>query len=278
MSFQLTDQEYETVRRLVYEYSRIDLGEKRRELVAARLGKRLKATGLPDYASYCAFLTSPQGAQELTHLVDAISTNHTFFFRELKHFEFLRETILPAYVQNAAREGLPPVFRTWSAGCASGEEPYSIAIFLDLFFRSHPQWSWQVEATDISTRILGQALQGIYPADRLREVQPDWLPAYFQKGIGSREGQFRVKESVRRHVLFQHLNLLQGPPPFPGGLPLIWCRNVMIYFDQATQQQLLEKLSDLLMPGGYLFIGHSESLAGVRHNLRPVRPAIYRKA
>lgn len=268
----LTEQEYESIRKIVYEHSRIDLGDKKRELVTARLGKRLRATGIPTYTEYVGLVASKKGEGELTHLIDAISTNHTFFFREIKHFEFLRETILP---QAMARRGEP--FRVWSAASSSGEEPYSIAIDLEECASRTPGWHWSVDATDISTQILKKAETAIYPGERLREVPPHLMKAYFQKGTGEWEGHFRVKEELRKRVNYIHLNLLQPSYPFRERFQLIWCRNVMIYFDRATQEQLVASLTAQLVPGGHLFIGHSESLTGIPHGLKALRPAIYQK-
>jgi len=272
----LSDQEYERIRKLVYEYSRIDLGPNKRELVTARLGKRLRATKIESFAAYIAFLDSRAGGDELTHLIDAISTNHTFFFREIKHFEFMEQTVLPWAMAEGNRMGKKQL-RVWSAASSSGEEPYSIAIHLADFFRHNPGWTYKIDATDISTKILAQAREAIYPEDRLREVRPEWMKTYFQRGIDEWAGYFRVREEVRKTVHFTHLNLLQPKYPFTEPFQLVWCRNVMIYFDRPTQEQLVAKLSEMLVPGGYLFIGHSESLTGIQHGLKAIRPAIYQK-
>ncbi len=268
----LSDPDYDYIRKLVYEHSRIDLGARKRELVAARLGKRFRVLGLPDYADYFKLLKSKAGAAELPHLIDAISTNHTFFFREMRHFEFLREAVLAPLARQEAG-----AFRVWSAASSSGEEPYSIAIELAAFFQGRPEWHWSIDGSDISTRILEQARAGIYAADRVREVPPAWLRAHFQKGVGKWTGHFRIKEALRKKVRYTHLNLLQAEYPFPEPFHVIWCRNVMIYFDRTTQEQLVGHLARHLVPGGYLFIGHSESLTGIRHGLKPVKPAIYQK-
>ncbi len=272
----LSDQEYERIRKLVYEYSRIDLGPNKRELVTARLGKRLRATKIESFAAYIAFLDSRAGSEELTHLIDAISTNHTFFFREIKHFEFMEQTVLPWAMTEGNRTGKKQL-RVWSAASSSGEEPYSIAIHLADFFRRNPGWTYKIDATDISTKILAQAREAIYPEDRLREVRPEWMKTYFQRGIDEWAGYYRVREDVRKTVHFTHLNLLQPKYPFTEPFQLVWCRNVMIYFDRPTQEQLVAKLSEMLVPGGYLFIGHSESLTGIQHGLKAIRPAIYQK-
>ncbi len=269
----LTNQDYDRIRRLVYEHSRIDLGDNKKELVTARLAKRLRATGIPDYAAYCRHVDSRAGVDELTHLIDAISTNHTFFFREIKHFDYMRDVVLPGALKGEARKE----FRLWSAASSSGEEPYSIAIQLDDWFSRQPGWTWKVEATDISTKILAKAREGIYPAERLREVPPEWMRSYFQKGIGEWEGHFRLKAELRQRVHYTHLNLLSASYPFSEPFHAIWCRNVMIYFDRPTQEQLVNQLAAKLAPGGWLFIGHSESLTGIRHPLKAVKPAIYQK-
>ncbi|SDT85733.1 chemotaxis protein methyltransferase CheR [Verrucomicrobium sp. GAS474] len=273
---QLSDQEYERIRKLVYEYSRIDLGPNKRELVTARLGKRLRATKIESFSAYIAFLDSRNGQEELTHLIDAISTNHTFFFREIKHFEFMEQTVLPWALAEGAKHGKKS-FRVWSAASSSGEEPYSVAIHLTDYFRRNPGWTWKVEATDISTKILAQAREAVYAEERLRDVRPDWMKTYFQRGIDEWTGYYRVREEARKQVNFTHINLLQPKYPFTEPFQLIWCRNVMIYFDRPTQEQLVAKLSEVLVPGGYLFIGHSESLTGIKHGLKAIRPAIYQK-
>jgi chemotaxis protein methyltransferase CheR len=272
----LTERDYEVVRKLVYEHSRIDLGTNKKELVTARLGKRLRLVGLADLSEYIAFVSGPKGEDELVHLIDAISTNHTFFFREIKHFEFMTTNALPEVVQRSQRTG-EKEFRLWSAASSSGEEPYSLAIHLHDYFSRQPGWNFSIQATDISTKILEKAKQAIYPADRVRDVKPEWLRHYFQKGINQWEGHFRVKEEQRAKITWLHLNLLAPSYPFSKPFHCIWCRNVMIYFDRPTQEQLVEKLTQLLVPGGYLMIGHSESLTGIQHRLKGVKPAIYQK-
>jgi chemotaxis protein methyltransferase CheR len=274
MTNTLSEKDYDFIIRLVYEHSRINLGEGKRELVTARLGKRLRSLKLNTYGEYCDLLRTPQGEEELVNLIDSISTNHTFFFREIKHFEFLEQEIIPKF---CTREQGGGTFRVWSAASSSGEEPYSIAILLSEYFANKPTWQWEVQATDISTKILAKARDGVFAEDRLREVKPDLLRKYFQKGIGKWEGHFRMKEFVRQKVHFHHLNLLQPTYPFQHAFPIIFCRNVMIYFDRPTQEQLVKKLTDLLLPGGYLLVGHSESLTGIKHSLKAVKPAIYMK-
>ena len=268
----LTDADYEFLRRLVYEHSRINLGSDKRALVSARVAKRLRALKIGSYHDYCQRLKTEPGGDELGHLVDVISTNHTHFFREEKHFDWLRSVLLPQWsLCHNARDA----FRAWSAASSSGEEPYTLAIVLAEFFGL--EGNWTIDATDISTRVLARAGQAIYDAEKLAPVPPELLRRYFQRGVGQWEGSFRVREPLRQHVRFQHLNLFQPQYPFNQRFQLIFCRNVMIYFDRPTQETLIGKLTEQLEPGGHLLVGHSESLSGIRHSLRQLQPAIYLK-
>ena len=269
----MRESEFDFIRSIVYERSRISLSPDKRELVSARLGKRLRATNLSSVGDYCRLLQSPGQEAELANLIDAISTNHTFFFRENAHFEFLRQTILPEMQARAAKERWPQ-FRVWSAACSSGEEPYSIAITLA---DASSNWPWTIEATDISHRVLAKAKAGIYPSDAIERLPKSVVHTHFQRGFGPHDGNHRVKAALRDRVAFQHLNLLHGEPPFAELFHVIFCRNVMIYFDRATQEELIAKLLRRLVPGGFLMVGHAESLTGLKHSLEAVRPAIYRR-
>jgi chemotaxis protein methyltransferase CheR len=271
----LSDEDYVFICDLVYERSRIHLGKDKKVLVTSRLSKRLRALKIPDYREYCHYLRSPAGEEELTMLIDRISTNHTHFYREMKHFDFLRETFLPAWQARTTAKNEP--LRVWSSASSTGEEPYTIAIHLADNLAPPESGAWQIDATDISTRVLEIARQGVYETDRLAGITPEMLHRYFQKGMGEWAGHFRVKDSVRQRVTFHHVNLLEPNYPFSKPFQIIFCRNVMIYFDRPTQEQLVSYLSQRLVPGGYLFVGHSESLSGVKHNLKLVQPAIYLK-
>jgi chemotaxis protein methyltransferase CheR len=271
----MRDSEFEFIRTLVYEHSRINLGPDKRELVNARLGKRLRATRLSTVRDYCDLLQGPQCEDELSHLIDAISTNHTFFFREASHFEFVRNQAVPEMLQRNRTERWPK-FLAWSAACSSGEEPYSLAITLAESLHG-TGWSWQIECTDISHRILEKAQAAIYREDVVAKMPAACVKTYFQRGVGPQEGNYRVKTALRQHVRFQQLNLLEGAPPFGDPFHIIFCRNVMIYFDRPTQEELVNKLARRLVPGGYLLVGHSESLTGIKHGLQLVCPAVYRR-
>ena len=269
----MRDSEFEFIRSLVYERSRISLGPDKRELVSARLGKRLRATNAPDLGAYCTLLQSPAAGEELGNLIDAISTNHTFFFREQAHFDFLRGTIVPGMAARARAERWARL-NIWSAACSSGEEPYSIAMTLA---GALPAWPWQIEATDISRRILARAAAAIYPEESVGRLAPGVVTAHFQRGFGPQEGYYRVKPALRERVAFHHLNLLEGEPRFRDPFQVIFCRNVMIYFDRPTQEELVARLARRLVPGGYLLVGHSESLTHIRHGLRLLHPAVYQR-
>jgi chemotaxis protein methyltransferase CheR len=271
----MRDNEFEFIRRLVYEHSRINLGPDKRELVSARLGKRLRACQLSTLEDYCDLLRADHEGNELAHLIDAISTNHTFFFREHAHFDFVRDRIVPELLARREPERAPHL-RAWSAACSSGEEPYSLAITLQQALAA-ARWGWRIEATDISHRILAKARAGIYRADVVEKLPPATLKACFQRGIGAQDGNYRVHPALAAGVSFQRLNLLEGDPPFAQPFHLIFCRNVMIYFDRPTQEELVQKLTRWLVPGGHLLVGHSESLTGIRHGLEGVKPAVYRR-
>lgn len=269
----MRDSEFEFIRSIVYERSRINLGPDKRELVSARVGKRLRATNTPSLGDYCTLLQAPNADEELGHLIDAISTNHTFFFREIAHFNFLRDRAAPELTASGTSVRGGP-FRVWSAACSSGEEPYSIAMTLADCLAQAP---WHIEATDISRRILAKAAAAIYRDDTVSRLEPAVLREHFQRGVGAQAGNFRVKRELRERVTFRHLNLLEGEPPFRDPFHVIFCRNVMIYFDRATQEELVARLARRLVPGGYLLVGHSESLTHIPHGLRTIQPAVYQK-
>ena len=272
----LTPVDYEQICRLVYERSRINLGPDKQDLVAARLGKRLRALNVPGYHEYCRYLKSPEGRDELQNLVDVISTNHTFFFREEKHFQFLEQTVINEFVRSQGHSGERSL-RCWSAACSTGEEAYSIAISLATNLEQHAGYDWELDSSDMSSRVLDSARMGVYSEDRLAELSSDMRRRFFQKGVGPYAGSYRVKEELRNKTRWHQLNLFDKQWPFQQLFHVIFCRNVMIYFDRPSQEDLINRLTRQLVPGGFLLIGHSESLSGVRHNLKALHPAIYRR-
>ena len=269
----LTPQAYSFLANLVHERSRIQLGPDRQALVAGRLSQRLRALGLEGFEDYCRLLESARGEEEVGRLIDLISTNHTHFFREPAHFRVLAERVLPKLVGQRASAGRP--LQIWPAAAASGEEPYSLAIVLAEFGRAERHLDWQVHASDISSRMLERCRSGIYEAEKVTLPDDQLLRRYFLRGFGQREGFCRVRPELRRRVVVHHVNLFQPAYPLPAGLDVIFCRNAMIYFDARSRQELLDRLVAMLAPGGFLFVGHAESLLGMRHPLRAESPSVY---
>jgi chemotaxis protein methyltransferase CheR len=260
---------------LVYEHSRIRLGADKQTLLTNRLQKRLRVLGLKSYDDYCAVLESSEGAEEIEELVDLISTNHTRFFREPDHFSFLVNRALPALIPRLVSARSP--LRLWSAAASSGEEPYTMAIVVAEHLRAYPPLEWQITASDISRRMLAHAQQGIYRMDAVQTVHPELLKRYFQKGIGVRAGTCRIKRELRERLQFERINLFQAAYPVARKQHVIFCRNVMIYFDPPSRAIAVQRLTQHLSQGGYLVVGHSESLLGTRHGLQPIQQGIYQR-
>jgi len=267
---------YRVLTDLVYEHSRIRLGAEKQTLLANRLQKRLRTLGLTSYDDYCAVLQSDDGAQEIEELVDLISTNHTRFFREPNHFSFLANRVLPALVPRLITSG--STLRLWSAAASSGEEPYTIAIVVAEHSRTCPSLDWQITASDISRRMLGHAQKGIYQMDSVESVPPELLRRYFQKGVGVRAGACRIKREVQEHVRFERINLFQAEYPMLPKQHVIFCRNVMIYFDPPSRAAAVQRLIRQLSPGGYLVVGNSESLLGINHGLQQIQQGVYQRS
>lgn len=267
MDTHLSQAEFEQFSELIYKLTGISLNQAKQALLATRLVKRLRACGFDSFTRYREHISSEQGKDELRHMIDAISTNKTSFYREAEHFRFFAERVLPKLAQG-------PI-RIWSAACSSGEEPYTIAMVI----RKHlPHWQHRdikILATDISSRMLDRAEAGIYQNCE-ESMSVEELHACFQRGQGEAEGKYKIRPELRSLVHFRHLNLME-PFPFHGKFHCIFCRNVMIYFDAPTRAALVKRLALSLHPGGYLFVGHSESLGNT--NIGPlhyVMPAAYR--
>lgn len=264
----LTASEFQQIRDLAYQRSGLDLKRGKEALVAARLGKKLRELGFQTFAEYHRHVLADATGDALVQLIDALTTNHTSFLRERTHFEFLAR---------AAKEEFRAVstLRIWSAACSSGEEPYSIAMCLSDALAGTPARQFRILASDISTRVLAAARRAVYPVSRFEEVPDAWRRACLLRGQGQSLGFYKVKPEVAGQVEFQRLNLIE-PLPQLGSFHVIFCRNVMMYFDKPTQQSVVQRLTGCLERGGYLFVGHSESLTGIEHALEYVRPAIYR--
>ena len=270
----LSDDLFNKFSELVYEKTGIFLKPEKKELLNARLGKRLRATGIDSFKEYYAYVINDRSGGELVHLIDCVSTNFTSFFRENSHFEILKATVLPTFVREG--RGKNKEILLWSSASSSGEEPYTMAMVVADFISQHPEMRYRIMATDISTRVLAQAKAGVYAEERIVKVPVPFLKKYFQKGVGSSEGYVKVKEDLRRMVHFDRFNLM-GDFPWCEAIDVIFCRNVMIYFNRETQQELVHKFYQALTPGGYLFIGHSESISGLKHDFTQIDATAYQK-
>jgi chemotaxis protein methyltransferase CheR len=275
MDHEMPDHLFQQFSRLVYELCGINLHGGKKALLQARLNKRLRLTGIDSYGEYFKIITSGTNPGEFVNFLDSISTNLTYFFRESQHFDFLDKFALPELIEKKRKDGVSRI-RIWSAGCSTGEEPYSLAMSVLAHLPDIARWDLRILATDISTRVLETASRGIYSEEKVQKVPPALRQAYFQK-IGNANGRpdFQIAPHVKRIITFYRLNL-KDHYPFKGLFDFIFCRNVMIYFDKKTQEELVNKMAGFLNQGGYFCVGHSESLTGLTHKLSYVRPAIYR--
>jgi chemotaxis protein methyltransferase CheR len=269
--FELTDSEFKRLRELVHEHTGIALSESKRELLYGRLARRLRKLKLTSFAEYCRLVES-DGSAELQELTNAITTNLTAFFREDYHFKQLAAEVLPQILskRSAARR-----IRLWSAGCSTGEEPYSLAIVMRETLSHLPAWDIKLLATDIDSKVLATATEGAYAADRFKGVAPERLRNWFQQLAGP-SACFAASADLKSLITFKQLNLLD-PWPMKGPFDVIFCRNVVIYFDKATQRGLFDRMADLQEPGGWLFIGHSETLHNVTRRYKLVGRTVYRR-
>ncbi len=261
----ITDVEFGRIRTLVKQLTGINLSDQKKALVVGRLGNRLRHRGVSSFGEYLKILQDPSEKIELQTAIDMMTTNETSFFREPEHFRILSDHI----------RGLRPVpfpFKVWSAASSSGEEAYTIAMVLsDLLGTA----DWQVLGTDISTRVLERARNGLYPMERSAGIPKELLHAHCLKGTGKQEGMFLVSRHLRQRVTFTQANLIQ-PLPRLGPFDVAFLRNVLIYFEPPQKKLVVDAVAGQVKPGGLLIVGHSESLTGLDHNLTPLRPTVYR--
>lgn len=262
----LTARELDRIIKLVYAKSGITLHAGKRELVVARLQKRLRALGHASFGEYITFAERDASGQEIITLLDAIATNHTHFFRETSHFDYIVDRIVPS-VRPGAR------LRLWSAPCSTGEEVYTMAMTMRM---RAPGVSYEILGSDISTKALAAARAGVYKLSAVQNLPRSVLRRFFERGLGEQDGLARVHQDLRQDVRFRHLNLLEIAD-LGERFDVIFCRNVMIYFDRAVQQRVVTMLERHLVPGGHLFISHSESLNGLTHGLTWVAPATFQR-
>lgn len=262
----ITDAEFARFQRLIREIAGISLADSKKGLLVGRLGKRLRALQLKTFGQYHELVTDGGNTQERQTMVDLLTTNETYFFREQAHFDFLRHTIVP---QHPPRQPLD----IWSAAASTGEEIYTLAMVLADCLGVHGAWS--ILGSDISTQVLATAARGHYWLARTRGLPTSHLHKYCLKGLRHQEGSFMIVPELRRHTRFLQINL-NNPLPDIGRFHVVFLRNVMIYFDNDTKREVVARIVQKLHPGGYLIVGHSESLHGINDAVKLVRPTIYR--
>jgi chemotaxis protein methyltransferase CheR len=270
----LSARDYARLCELIYREAGIHLGTERKTMLEVRVKRRLKVHNLHSYSEYCDYLFGHQGLKdEIVDLIDAVTTNKTDFFRESAHFDYLVEKALPELTErNGGRQ-----FLIWSAGCSTGEEPYTMAIVLSEYALAHPGFRFRILASDISTTVLDKAEMGVYTNEVVAPVAPLLRQKYFMRGRDRSSNQVRVVPELRKLIEFRRLNFMDADYGVSEKPDAIFCRNVIIYFDRPTQERILLKLSNCLAPGGYMFVGHAETLHDMNLPLTPVAPALYRR-
>jgi len=264
----MSDKEFKSLQKIIYDTAGIDIKESKKYLLINRLSKRLRNLGLRNFTEYLSYLDQGERKnQEIVEFIDAVTTNKTEFFREYNHFQFMQDQFWPTLLKSRP----PSPIRIWSSACSSGEEPYSIAIFMNELIK-HP-WKLEILASDISETILRAAVQGIYDESKLKPIQPALLRKYFLKG----SGRYKIRPEIANQISFKKINLKLDYHRSLSNFDIVFCRNVLIYFNHDMQNQIINKHWRVLKPGGYLFLGHSETLFGTQVNFQYVAPSIYRK-
>ena len=269
---EITDAEFQRLVKFIYDNFGINLSAKR-VLVQGRLGNMLRDRGFKNYNEYIDAVMNDKSGAEITIILNKLTTNHTFFMREPEHYTFMKEVILP-YMKSVCTDH---VLRIWSAACSSGEEVYTIAMLMDEFFGSDKaNWDTRILASDISQNVIGKAKTGIYQEEGMKGLSNEWKARYFNK---LSDGNFEICQAIKDEVIFNTFNLMDPMPDKYKSRPfdLIFCRNVMIYFDAPTKQALVNRFYDVLKPGGYFYIGHAESINRQETNFDYIKPAIYRR-
>jgi chemotaxis protein methyltransferase CheR len=271
----ISNADFGRLRTLIYAQSGINLNADKKAMLELRIKRRLKSLELTSFSDYCEYLFGHQGQkEEIVHFLDVVTTNKTDFFREPDHFDYLVQKALPELI---ARCGYERSILVWSAGCSTGEEPYTLAMVMNEFGQTHPGFHFRVMATDLSTTVLAKAKMGVFSEEVVRPVSTDLRRKYFMRSRDRNSSLLRIVPELRQMVEFQRLNLKDSDYGIADKVDAIFCRNVIIYFDRATQEQILQKLTHHLLPGGYMFVGHSEALHGMDLPLAPIGPALYRR-
>ncbi|MDR3210889.1 MAG: protein-glutamate O-methyltransferase CheR [Planctomycetota bacterium] len=274
----LTDDIFDKIRAYIYDRAKISLGDNKRELVRARFGKVIRQRSMSGFHEYFNWMVKDDTGEAFREVMNAISTNLTSFFRENQHFQFLASTVIPYVAKNpGSRVGGKIRLRGWSAGCSTGEEVYSMCMTICENVPHLDAWDIRLLATDIDTEVVAHGQRGLYLKDRLQDVPTATIKRFFDPAKDNKgKPAFQVRSEVREMVAFRHLNLF-SKWPFKHKFDFIFCRNVMIYFDRPTQESLVGNYYNVLNNGGYLFIGHSESLNGIKHSFDYSQPTIYLK-
>lgn len=267
----ITDDEFRLIAIYIKEKSGINLKAEKKMLLVGRLSNILNELGMTSFMTYYKYLKNDKEGKALSRLIDRITTNHTYFMRESEHFTYFNQIVLPYLKESSTNKDL----RIWCAASSTGEEPYTLAMLLADFFKSEEHlWNKKLLATDLSLSVLEEAKKGIYQDEKISVLPKIWLLNYFNK---IENNQYQVKESLRKEVIYRRFNLLETVFPFKKKFHVIFCRNVMIYFDNETKNQLVEKMYNSLEYGGYLFVGHSESINRNGTRFKYIRPAVYQK-
>lgn len=272
----LSNEEFSRLSSFIYRECGIKMPPAKRTMLEGRLQKRLKTLGMPSFRSYCDFLFSQEGLRnELVHMIDVVTTNKTDFFRESTHFDYLTQVVLPEWANK--RRYSTQKLQVWSAGCSTGEEPYTLAMVLSEFAARTPAFDFQILATDISSRVLERAMTAIYEEERVVPVPAEMRRKYLLRSRDHSRQLVRIVQELRHKIRFRRLNFMDDDFGFSERMDIIFCRNVIIYFDRSTQEALLNKFHRQLSPGGLIFMGHSETLNGLDVPLELVHPTVYRK-
>lgn len=269
----LNSRNFDALSRFIYDYSGIKMPITKLTMLEGRLRRRLRATGIPDFNSYCDYLFKHGGIEkEAIFLIDAVTTNKTDFFREPKHFEFMERTGLPEMAAAGHKR-----FRLWSAACSIGAEPYTMAMVMQDFIEKTSGMDYRILATDLSTDVLQAARRGVYPRDMIQPVSPEMRRKYVMVSKDAARGEVRVHPRLRETVGFARMNLMDSAYKVGEPMHMIFCRNVLIYFDKPTQAKVLTRLCDCLLPGGFLYVGHSETVTGISLPVRQVANTVFKK-
>lgn len=273
-SDQLSSKNFKRLAELIQNYSGIKMPSNKRTMLEGRLRRRMRATHIPTLNDYCAYLFDDDGLEsEIVHLIDAVTTNKTEFFREPAHFQFLRNSALPAIAKSGRRE-----IKAWSAACSTGAEPYTLAMVLEENRRTHRAQDYSILCTDLCTQVLNQAVAGVFSEQMIDPVEMELRRRYVMRAKDTSRGLVRIAPELRSKLAFARLNLMDDIYPVDGDMDLIFCRNILIYFDKPTQSKVLRQLCNHLRPGGYLFLGHSESIVGIDLPVSQIANTVFQRS